>query len=370
MECGVVMKPCDWLVAFEEFEAHSDFKPISERKLRRYRRESLAWTKIRSGWKRVEPVEAPAVKDKKGSSVRTNPPAKKARRKAQKKQPSDPVPMTWVDEEQKRCLGLLDVSSSFNPDDYSEHNRPLIENKVRRIREGDHSYSIDVTGHRRHSVLTQFDRAALKYLVLDGESDLYECDFPKFQPYLIGFLAISDYNPNSAFDTLSPVNRIPEGLEPWFRSDLYTYLIKQVAGQSFQEWEKEKKRNVSVNFDSLNYREAKQAVLRPLFDKARNAEKHPAYQVIQRDFPLIADWISQIKKRGSYKVTSHVATRMESFLMQGVMAKVYQSEIIAIQRHDGILCKKGDKDAVAKIMSDHAESLTGIPINVEPKSIC
>ncbi len=315
---------------------------------------------------------------------------------AQKKLQMDEMPAyQWVNEHEAEQLNNIN-NTLLLKDRKLEKKAILIEKcknfkiLISRLAEQDYYFSIDGTGNRLHTNLTNLPRELRNYITYDGQ-ELVSIDIKNSQPYMSLLLFDKKFwkkddktgnptmykldkttyikmnNNNTLHNTIMFVDSSKtlantdiqklKFSKHVLNGTIYEYLISVFEQNGYQSLGilHEEKRN-----------RIKQIVFTLLFDDdtlSYNRKPGSPMQVFGRLFPTISRVFANIKE-GDHRSLAIILQRIESFLLLTKVCKRISKEkpnIPLFTIHDSIITTVGNENYVQSVMEDELKKVMGAP---------
>jgi hypothetical protein len=300
----------------------------------------------------------------------------------------------WVNEQEEQVMKIL-KGKKLSKVRLIEERVAVIEKyanqrlQVTRIAEHDYYYSIDGTGNRLHTNLTNLPKGLRNFLTYDGRQ-LVSIDIRNSQPYMS--LALFDkkfWQPNvkMEYPTLKKMDKglydrmgkedmhfqysimFVDSSKTLVRSDLQKDIFSRNVIQGtiyeyLQEvFEREGQLNLGSTHDEKRSR-VKKIVLTLLFDadwKVYNREPRSPVQIFRRHFPTIARAFAYIKEY-DYRTLAIILQRIESYLLLDKICRCISQErpdIPLFTIHDNIITTVGNEEYVQSVMREELARIMG-----------
>jgi hypothetical protein len=258
---------------------------------------------------------------------------------------------------------------------------------MERIVEGNYFSSVDDTGKRLHTNLTNLKKQLRNFLTYKGEQ-LVSIDIKNSQPYLsialfnkefwtpikdgkVGALKLEKIGKeiyreirkekrryNEIITLLdSPKSQSGKG----FQGSRYSYLV--VSGQMY-EFLQERWLNLFGDYKYQSRQEVKKVVLKALYHNPlhKGSKNYHDVRDFERLFPEVARLLDTIKL-GEYQRPSHILQRVESYLVLDVICSKVASlneNVPLFTIHDSIVTTLSYKDKVRDVMKSVLSETMGV----------
>lgn len=232
---------------------------------------------------------------------------------------------TWIDMDATNAMWYNEVK--YLTEQVEKYNANLYS--IFAYEDNWYRFSVDTTGNRIHTNLTNLSSELRQYLSVDGQP-LGQVDISNSQP-LFFYLHIK----NLPF--------IPDS-----EKDKYRTIVE--SGKFYEYF------MGKFNIPPEKRQDVKHKILAAIFFDWYRKKESRYIKVFKKDFPKIANYIKELRKK-DYRQMARLLQRTESkFVIEGVVAKFMEyfgqdNEFIATI-HDSIVVKTGMLDAARWIMEE------------------
>ena len=244
---------------------------------------------------------------------------------------------------------------------------------------------------RYHALITQTSRTLRQHIRTDEDASLALVDVSACQPVLLGLAAGSPTNghpstsrPNHILLNVASFSirsrnewrrKSPSDAQHWLELSesraIYDYFFDQIQefdGQTLGLI-RTPTRPIWRDLRSLSRKAFKRATLIPMFDLIDAALGNPIFQITQRDFPTIAEYILQTKKHRHQKTATILQGIESSLMIDGCgtsLLNEHPDEPVQ-PIHDALLCKTTFAPTAKSIIAEQFERIGLHPqIKIEP----
>jgi hypothetical protein len=231
---------------------------------------------------------------------------------------------------------------------------------ITRINNGDFFHTIDSTGGRYHSNITNLPKELRPYLRIKGER-LINLDLKNSQPYLSILLLTNSVKASKLIRKNRSFSMLLQSLKVTQSQDVKEYINLVISGR-FYEYLMDEFLKEGL---TLTRSEAKEQAFKILFGPNRTPKNQidkTCLQVFINNFPGVHETFSIIKGWDSFNRFAILLQRIESNLILNVILKRINKEhpgTIALTIHDSILTDKNSIETVHSIMIKEFTSFIG-----------
>jgi len=201
---------------------------------------------------------------------------------------------------------------------------------------------------RFHSNYTGLPKSTRLQLSIDGDP-LVSVDVSNCQPLALGIAVLQTVQSNH----LPICGTLNDWIALCAQGQIYEFAQSKLNAGEIKPFVVTKNgRTYEVDPQKWDRRKTKDAFIICLFERIETMRQNPIYQIIERYFPAIADYIVSTKRAG-YQLVAHACQRMESKIMiDGVAAEMLRrhptSPILTI--HDEIIVPAAKLDELRAIL--------------------
>lgn len=215
---------------------------------------------------------------------------------------------------------------------------------VRQIR-AQNWYAVRCRYRRFHSSFTALPRITRRAIKLCSDP-VAELDVKNCQSLILGLLAEQNREHRQNTNTRNtPYGAQNEFLKLAEHGQIYDQMLGMMNGQMLFDWIPEEHRHKYARNRPIHRNDVKKQFIVMQFADVPVMKRLPIWPVFQERFGQMAEFIEDYKLQYGYQALARDCQRLESRIMVDTVSAEIDRPIILI--HDGIICRRRDKDYVA-----------------------